>query len=174
MTRKQHITHSLAVVLSIAAGIVVEVLTTSPLAHAVWAPAALAVAKYVVTALGADVAAGFIPAVFLAFWATSCAHIGGVLKACGPDIIGAVDTALVCDLFDKAPLPACVVSAIAEIASKCDVTPLMQERAANADRQFSDTGDNLEAVKAARARAWLAAQGPNPGDLPPLHDRKAK
>jgi hypothetical protein len=96
--------------------------------------------------------------VFLALPAFSCAHVTPVLKACGPELLADVGTALVCDLADTAALPACVVSALAAIDKDCDVTALLNDIITKGQQTVIATGDSVEAVKVARAKAWLASK----------------
>jgi hypothetical protein len=178
MTRNQHIAHIVATVLAAAAGVVVELLTSTPIGHAGWAPLALVVARYLLTALGAPPVPPVAPAalLLLAIGVSSCGHLppGVNVPMCALDVIDDVGSALVCNLADHVPLPACVLDGLRKIATdhNCDVSGIVQAVAGNADRNAVATGDYLEAVKAQRARAWLAAQPPDPSVLAPIHDKK--
>lgn len=175
MTRNQHIAHIVAAVLAAVAGVVVEMLTSTSLGHAGWAPLVLVVAKYLVTSLGTTVGPVAL-LLALGLGASGCGHLppGVNVPACGLDVLDDVGSVLVCNLADHVPLPACVLDGLRKIATdhNCDVSGIVQAIAGTSERNSVATGDYLEAVKAQRANAWLAAQPPNPADVPPLHDRK--
>jgi hypothetical protein len=172
MTTTRKLEHLAAVLLSVALPVLLSMQTDSAWAHAAWLVPAIAVVRAGLESLK-DAAALLVVA---ALGTYGCAHLppGVNVPMCALDVIDDIGSVLVCNLADHVPLPACVIDGLRKVGTdhNCDVTGIVQAVAGNADRNAVATGDYLEAVKAQRARAWLAVQPPNPADVPPLHDRK--
>lgn len=133
--------------------------TPAYISHGHWVPIvlALAVNLQVILAAAPKTPTGPVAALLLAgvLGTSGCAHITPTLKACGPDALAAVGTALVCDLADQAPLPACVISALETIGKDCDVSALVAQIVFTSSANVAASGDNVEAVKVSRGKAWL-------------------
>lgn len=171
MTTTRKLEHLAAVILSAALPILLSMQTSSPWANAAWLVPVIAVVRAGAESLKGAVALALVAGLM----ASGCAHFPPGVNApmCALDVIDDIGSVLVCNLADHVPLPACVIDGLRKVATdhNCDVTGIVQAVAGTSERNSVATGDYLEAVKAQRANAWLAAQPPNPADVPPLHDR---
>ena|SRR5690348_8219969 len=101
--------------------------------------------------------------VLVAFLGLSgCSHVTPVVKDCGAQtvagLIDDVNSVLACSLSDTSAVPACVETGLASLIAQfgeCAITAAVQEVAGTATAHASF--DATEAVRAARAKAWLAA-----------------